>query len=129
MTNEILNELYEICLHDRADNQFINRLSAAFSRHRDEEPLTLIDSLAKFIAEEFLTDQLSFDNSDRAINNLAGYVIYTDQIPELTWKIYLAFDDAEIDQDGSTRLRTSLRDVLDAAEYNAHEVENHSADS
>ena len=111
MTN-ILDTLYKICLHPRLDDEFINRFSKVIDVYSIAEKSELVDSLARFIAEKFLSGEGSFEETDVAINNLAGYAICNNRIPEFMWGVYMAFDDAELGSDGQQRLPSNLRRAL-----------------
>lgn len=84
MTN-ILDTLYKICLHPRPDDELINRFSKVIDVYSIAEKSELVDSLARFIAEKFLSGEGSFEETDVAINNLAGYAICNNRIPEFMW--------------------------------------------
>ena len=114
MTN-ILDTLYKICLHPRPDDEFINRFSKVIDVYSIAEKSELVDSLARFIAEKFLSGEGSFEETDVAINNLAGYAICNNRIPEFMWGVYMAFDDAELGSDGQQRLPSNLRHALGPA--------------
>lgn len=111
MTN-ILDTLYKICLHPRPDDEFINRFSKVIDVYSIAEKSELVDSLARLIAEKFLSGEGSFEETDVAINNLAGYAICNNRIPEFMWGVYMAFDDAELGSDGQQRLPSNLRRAL-----------------
>ncbi|WP_256939090.1 hypothetical protein [Acinetobacter harbinensis] len=114
MTN-ILDTLYKICLHPRPDDELINRFSKVIDVYSIAEKSELVDSLARFIAEKFLSGEGSFEETDVAINNLAGYAICNNRIPEFMWGVYMAFDDAELRSDGQQRLPSNLRHALGPA--------------
>lgn len=57
----------------------------------------VLDRVSVAIATRFAAGVLAFDDADTAMNNLVGYaaVVHTYILPDLAWRVYLAFDDGE----------------------------------
>ena len=72
----------------------------------------LIDRLAVHIAKKAINQDASFEELDKAINNLAGYAISKDRVSNDMWEIYLVFDDAELEDDGWQRLVPNLKKIM-----------------
>ena len=67
-----------------------------------------VDALSEIVRMRFLRTAWGFDRADHAINMLAGYAQRRDAVPERHWRIYLAFDRAELPPADMTVLRAEL---------------------
>ncbi|OFE43819.1 hypothetical protein [Acinetobacter towneri] len=109
---DIIATLYQICVRSKPDDAFIHEFNSMVSLCHENEIGPLIDRLAVHIAKKAINQDASFEELDKAINNLAGYAISKDRVSNDMWEIYLVFDDAELGDDGWQRLVPNLKKIM-----------------
>ena len=55
----------------------------------------VLDHVAVYLAQGFLSGRLSFEFCDAAVVHLMGIYNYGEIVPDLAWEIWSAFDDGE----------------------------------
>lgn len=121
---DVIEKLYRCCLAPKPTTEWLGKFGTLLGSGKSAHAVgLLLDQVAVMIASRFLDAQDDFMTTDRAINNLAGYAIATNNIPKLFWAIYLAYDCAEMGNQGNLlvgegaklpeRLQNILRDSDD----------------
>jgi hypothetical protein len=89
--------LYEICLAPKPTGEWCEHFHSQLLKvtRSESEIRDQIDAVALLAARAFLNTG-EFYIPDRVINNLFGYVVTYNYIPELMLNIYLAFDAGEV---------------------------------
>ena len=115
----VIEDLYRCCLAPKPTTEWIRSFDTLIgSQSSAHSKGVILEQVAVMIARRFLDAQDDFMTTDRAINNLAGYAIAANNIPNRLWAVYLAYDGAEIENRGNmligegAKLAERLKNIL-----------------